>query len=58
MHVGVNGVIAVLLQFIGFDLVHQSDAATFLIHIDKHALAFFLNHLHRHVELLATFASH
>ena len=56
--VGINGVIAVLLQLIGFDFVHQADASTFLIHIHEDAFAFFLYHLHGKVQLFAALATH
>ena len=58
MYVGINGIQTVFLQFIGLDLVHQTDTAALLVHIDHKAFAFFLNHLHRHVQLLAAFTAH
>ena len=56
--VSVNGVIAVFLQFIGFDFVHQADATPFLIHVHQHTLAFFLYHLHGKMQLFAALATH
>ena len=58
MHISVNSVHAAFLQLISLDFVHQADAATLLVHIDEYALAFFLDHLHCQVELLATLATH
>ena len=54
MHVGINCIITFLLQLVGGNLVHESDTASFLLHVDKHSLPFFLYHLHRLVKLLAT----
>ncbi len=48
---------AVLLQFVRLYLVHQSDAASFLVHIDDDAFSLGLYHLHGSVELFAAFAA-
>ena len=57
--VSVHGVEAVfLLQLIGGNLVHQAYAATLLLHVYHNALALFLYHLHRLVELLTAIAPH
>ena len=58
MDVSVNGVVAVLLQLVGFDFVHQADAASLLVHVNEHTLTFLLNHLHCQVQLLAALAAH
>ena len=57
MDVGLDGVESLLLKFVGGNLVHQTDAATLLLHIDDHALALLLNHLKRLVQLLAAVAA-
>jgi len=53
VYVGVDGIKSLLLQLIGCNLVHQSDATTFLLHVDYHTLALFLDGLHGLVQLLA-----
>ena len=57
MHVGLNGVESFLLQLIGGNLVHQSNAASFLLHVDQHAAPLLLNHLHGLVQLFAAVAA-
>ena len=57
MHVGVYGVKSFLLKFVGRNLVHQSDATAFLLHVYYHALAFFLDGLHGLVQLFAAIAA-
>ena len=57
MYVGVDGVETFLLQLIGGNLVHQTDAATFLLHIDDDAATFLLDHLHGLVKLFAAVAT-
>lgn len=57
VYVGFHRVEAFFLQFIGGNLVHQSDAAAFLLHIYHDALAFLVNLLHSLVELFATVAA-
>ena len=47
-----------LLQLVGLDFVHQTDATAFLVHIDQNALALFLYHLHSQVQLLAALTTH
>ena len=51
--VGLYGVHAFLLELVGGNLVHQSDASSFLLHVDEHALAFLFDHLHGFVQLFA-----
>ena len=58
MHVGIYRVVALFLKLVCCNLVHQAYAATFLLHVYEHALAFLLNHLHGFVELFATVATH
>ena len=55
--VGIHGVHAVFLEFVGFHLLHQADTASFLVQVDHYALAFGLNHLHGLVQLFATVTS-
>ncbi len=55
--IGIYRVIALLLQFVGGQLIHQSYAAAFLLHIYDDTLALFLNLLHGLVELFATIAA-
>ena len=55
--VGIDGVETFLLQLVGGYLVHQADTATLLLHVDHHALAFFLNGLHGLMQLLAAVAT-
>ena len=57
MHIGIHRVIALLLQFVGSYLVHQSDTATFLLHVDEHAFTFTVYHLHGLVQLFAAVAA-
>ena len=58
MHVGIYRVVALFLKLVCCNLVHQAYAATFLLHVYEHALAFLLDHLHGFVELFATVATH
>lgn len=58
MYVCINGIKAFFLQLIGLNFVHKSYAASFLLHIYQHALAFFLYHLHCLVQLLSAIAAH
>jgi len=57
VHVGIHGVHALFLQLVCGNFIHQSDASTFLLHVDNHTLTLFLDHLHRLVQLLAAVAS-
>ena len=52
-----HGVFALLLQLVSADLVHQSDAATFLIEVYQYAFAFLLDAPHSFVQLFAAFAA-
>ena len=45
------------LQFISLNLVHESNAASFLLHVNQHALAFIFDHLQRLMQLLAAIAT-
>ena len=58
MDIGIDGVHAVFLKLVGLDFVHQTDAASLLIHIHQQAFAFLFNHLHRHVQLLTALTAH
>ena len=56
--VGIDGVVALLLlELVGGNLVHQSDAAALLLHVDEHTLALLVDHLHGLVELVAAVAA-
>ena len=57
MGVGVDCVVAFLLQLVSLYLVHESYAASFLLHIHEHSLAFLLYHLHGFMELLSAVAT-
>ena len=57
MDIGIDGVESLFLKFVGGNLVHQSDAASLLLHIDDDALAFFVNGLHGLMELFAAVAT-
>ena len=57
MGVGIHGVVAFFLKLIGGNLVHQTDASSFLLHVDEYSLAFFLDHLHGFVKLLTAIAA-
>ena len=46
VNVGVYGVVSFFLQLVGGNLVHQSDASAFLLHVDDDSLACFLNLFH------------
>ena len=55
--IGFDGVLAFILQRIRFDLVDQTDAPSFLAHINDDAFSFLLNHFHRAVQLIAAVAA-
>ena len=57
LEVGVDGVIALLLQLVGLELVEQADAATLLGEVEQHALALGLDHRQRRLQLLAAVAA-
>ena len=57
MQVGIDGVVALLLQFVGCYFGHQPDAAPFLIHIQHNAFAFFFDDAHGLVQLIAALAA-
>ena len=46
VNIGVYGVVSFFLQLVGGNLVHQSDASAFLLHVDDDSLACFLNLFH------------
>ena len=52
MGIGVNGIVAFFLKLVGCNLVHQTDAASFLLHVDNNSLSCLVYHLHGLVELL------
>ena len=55
--VGVDRVVALLLQLIGRDFGHQPDAAAFLVEIEHHSFALFFDELHGLVQLVAAVAA-
>ena len=55
--VGFDGVQSRVLEFVGLQLGHQADAASFLLFVDQDAGAFFSNHREREFQLLATVAA-
>ena len=57
MHIGVNGVVALLLEFVSRNFGHQADAASFLVQVEHHAFAFFFNQFHGFVQLFAAVAT-
>ena len=57
VYVGIYGIVSFFLQLVGCNLVHQSYASAFLLHVDDYTLAGFLDHLHRLVQLLSAVAS-
>ncbi len=54
--IGIDRIKAIFLQLVGFDLVHQSYAASFLTEINHGASSLALYHLHREMKLFAAFA--
>ena len=58
LEVGVDGVVALLLQLVGPELVQQADAAALLGEVEQHALPLLLDHRERRLELLAAVAAH
>ena len=57
MDVRIHRIVALLLEFVGSNLVHESYAATFLTEIDDETFAFLLNHSHGFVKLFAAIAT-
>ncbi len=57
VNIRIDRIVSVFLQFVGPDLVHQSNAASLLVHIQNNPLTFFLDLLHSHVELFAAVAT-
>src|SRR5580704_3390068 len=55
--VGLNGVEALFLQFVGVNFRSETDAAAFLSHVNKHAVAFLGNLPQRRVQLISAVAS-
>ena len=58
MCVGIHCVIALFLQLVCSNLVHQTDASTFLLHVYDYTLSFFFYHFHCSVQLLSAVAAH
>ncbi len=46
-----------LLKFVGFDLVHDTDTPSLLVHVNNHPFALFLHPLHRRMELISAVAA-
>ena len=57
MGIGVNGIVAFFLKLVGCNLVHQTDAASFLLHVDNNSLSSLVYHLHGFVKLLTAVAT-
>src|SRR3989442_8333211 len=55
--VRLDSVLAFVLQLVRAQLVHQADAASFLVQVQEHALPCLLDHLQRAMELLAAIAA-
>src|SRR2546427_11416489 len=55
--VGLDGVLAFVLQLVRPQLVHQADAAPLLVQVQEHPLPHLLDHLQRVMELLAAVAA-
>src|SRR5208337_2033980 len=51
-------VLAFVLKFVSLELAFQADSAPFLPHIENHAFACFIYHLHGVMKLLAAVAAH
>lgn len=57
MDICFDGIFPLFLQFISADLVHKSDASSFLVHINDDTFAFFFDHLHSFMQLFAALAA-
>ena len=57
MNVGIYGVESLFLEFISRDFGHESDAAPLLIEVKHDAFPFFIDQLHRFVELFPAIAA-
>ena len=57
VNIGVHGVKSLLLELIGGDFRHQTDAAALLVEVKHETFAFFIDQLHGLVELVATIAT-
>ena len=55
--VGLDRVVALVLQRVGADLVEQADAAALVEHVDQHAAPGLLDLVHRRFELFAAVAA-
>ena len=55
--VRLDGVAAVVLEFVGAELVHEADAATFLLLVEEDSGSGFGDHGHGEFELLAAVAA-
>ena len=54
--VGLDRIEALVLKFVGADLLDKADAATLLRQVDEHADPLLADHVERHVELVAAVA--
>jgi hypothetical protein len=57
LEIGLDGVEALVLQLVGAELGHESDAAAFLLLVDQDAGALFDDAIHGELELLAAVAA-
>src|SRR5437867_8168233 len=55
--IGLDGVLAFVLQLVRPQLVHQADAAPLLVQVEEHPLPHLLDHLQRVMELLTAVAA-
>ena len=53
MQVGLHGVVALLLKFVGSNLVHQTYSAALLLQVHDNTLALLVYHLHSLMQLLS-----
>ena len=55
--VGIDSVVALLLQLVGSQLVHEADAPSFLLHIDDDAPSLLFYFLHGAMQLFSAVAA-
>ena len=57
MHICLHGILALLLQFVGFYFVHQPYSSTLLVEVNEYSPPFFFDATHGFVELFTAFAA-
>jgi len=55
--IGFDGVVSLVLQLIGLEFCQESDPAPFLREIDHRTRSCFVDHPHRHMQLIAAVAA-